>query len=333
MMYCSTIIPTIGRPTVSRAVQSVLNQAFDEADFEVIVVNDSGRPLPEEEWQKSSRVRLIHTNRHNRSVARNAGAAIAKGRYLHFLDDDDWMLPGAFKCFWQMSKKTKAAWLYGAFRFVDDYGQVITELFPDEVGNCLMQLIAWEWLPLQASWIESKAFFTIGGFAPLSSLLGGFEDIHLSREIALNYDMARADQVVTSIRVGDESSTTNYVDMFMQNRQSREKVINARGAFSRMRDSAHVSSKDSSYWNGKIVYYYMTSIKWNLQRMRLFTAFSRFAYSLTSFISSGRHIFSSNYWRGLLKPHYPRMGIALQETGTDYLYSTTRSKLKSQGQL
>ena len=45
-MFCSTIIPTIGRPSLSRAVCSVLDQEFSHDDFEVIVVSDSRKPLP-----------------------------------------------------------------------------------------------------------------------------------------------------------------------------------------------------------------------------------------------------------------------------------------------
>ena len=46
----STIIPTIGRDTLSRAVQSVLDQNCGEEKFEVIVVNDSGKALPGMSW-------------------------------------------------------------------------------------------------------------------------------------------------------------------------------------------------------------------------------------------------------------------------------------------
>ena len=76
-MFATTIIPTIGRATLSRAVRSVLDQAFDAADFEVIVVNDSGSPLPDAEWRRSERVRVVDTRRRERSVARNTGAAVA----------------------------------------------------------------------------------------------------------------------------------------------------------------------------------------------------------------------------------------------------------------
>ncbi|MGH2524992.1 MAG: glycosyltransferase family A protein, partial [Anaerolineales bacterium] len=98
-MFCSVVIPTIGRATLGRSVQSVLAQDCGAAGFEVIVVNDSGRPLPEAAWQRADGVRLITTNRRERSVARNTGAALAKGDYLCFLDDDDWLLPGALEAF------------------------------------------------------------------------------------------------------------------------------------------------------------------------------------------------------------------------------------------
>lgn len=322
-MFCSTIIPTVGRPTLSRAICSVLDQEFDHDDFEVIVVNDSGKPLPEEEWQRSAQVRVIHTNRHNRSVARNAGAAIAKGRYLHFLDDDDWMLPGAFESLWKLANTSQAGWLYGAFRLVNNQGKMIMEIFPEEIGNCFIQLVAWEWLPLQASMIESKAFFSVGGFASLHSLLGGFEDINLSRQIARYYEMARTSMVVTSIRAGDEGSTTNYNDMFRQNRQSREKALNMPGAFARMRAAARVSPSRSSYWYGRIVYYYLGSMRWNLQHKRLFSAASRGAYAIAAFAVAGRHIPSASFWRGLLKPHFPLMWIKIQEAGIDLYANTT----------
>src|SRR5687768_15800872 len=62
-LFSSTIIPTIGRTSLNRAVMSVLDQEFDRQDFEVIVVNDSGHSLPDANWMRSERVRMIETNR------------------------------------------------------------------------------------------------------------------------------------------------------------------------------------------------------------------------------------------------------------------------------
>src|SRR5215216_4453627 len=187
-MFISTIIPTIGRPTLSRAVYSVLQQDFRHEGCEVVVVNDSGGGLPAEQWQQHANVRILSTNRVNRSIARNKGASIATGRYFHFLDDDDWMLPGAFDTFWETTRNSSAAWIHGAFRLVDNTGEKIVDVFPEEKGNCYVNLISWEWLPLQASIVDARVFHKVGGFATLESLKGGFEDIDLTRHIALNDD-------------------------------------------------------------------------------------------------------------------------------------------------
>jgi glycosyltransferase involved in cell wall biosynthesis len=268
-------------------------------------------------------VRVISTNRHNRSVARNAGAAIARGKYLHFLDDDDWILPDAFESFQELAKDNFAAWLYGAFRLVNNEGATIAEIYPEESGNCFIQLISWEWLPLQASIIRSDAFFKVGGFASLDSLLGGFEDIDLSRQIARYYDMAMTPKVVTCIRAGDMGSTTNYNDMFKQNRQSRDKALNLPGAFNRMIKSVRSIPSNRSYWYGRIVYYYLGSVKRNLLHRRLFNAVSRAIFALAGFFIAARHILSTGFWRGLLKPHIPLVWIEVKKSGQE-LFKHTR---------
>ena len=122
-MFISTIIPTIGRPTLSRAIASVLDQEFQHDECEVIVVNDSGKELPAADWQERDNIRIISTNRRNRSIARNTGAAVARGQYFHFLDDDDWMLPGAFQAFWETAQQSSAGWIHGAFTLGDNNGK------------------------------------------------------------------------------------------------------------------------------------------------------------------------------------------------------------------
>ena len=324
-MLCSTIIPTIGRPSLSAAVQSVLDQGLDVDEFEMIIVNDSGKPLPNNaDWQKLDNITIIDTNKRNRSVARNVGAAASRGKYLHFLDDDDWMMPGAFETLLRVAEESNAAWIHGAFRMVDNAGVTVADIHPNEEGNCSIQMMAWEWLPLQASLIASDAFFQVDGFASLSSLGGGFEDVHLSRQISLYRDMARTDQIVATIRIGEVSSTTNYITMFDQNRQSREKTIAARHAFQRMIDSARSNPSRSNYWFGKVLYYYMASMKWHLQDKQFLVAASRGMPLLAGFFQAGPRLFSAKFWRGVVSPHYPRMGIALQKAGADHLYANTR---------
>ena len=136
-VFSSTIIPTINRSTLSRAVQSVLDQSSQEFGLEVIVVNNSGQPLPDAGWQHCERVRVINTNRRERSVARNTGAAIAQGKYLHFLDDDDWILPDAISALRALDQISDAVWLYGSCQTVDNEGSIIRRFALKEKGISL----------------------------------------------------------------------------------------------------------------------------------------------------------------------------------------------------
>jgi glycosyltransferase involved in cell wall biosynthesis len=313
-VFCSTIIPTVNRPSLAGAVESVLGQSLPGEDFEVIVVNDSGGPLSAADWQRSERVRIINTQRRNRSVARNTGAAIAKGRYLHFLDDDDWLLPGAFEAFAQLAHSSHAGWLYGGFQLADNTGNVLCEISPTEAGNCFVELVASEWIPLQASFIQVSAFFGAGGFASLESLLGGYEDIDLSRQIALYHDFASTVATVTRIRVGDVGSTTNYSAMFKQNRMSREKALATAASFSRMRASASARPTGRGYWHGRIIYYYLASAWWNLWHRRPLAAASRGVHGLAGLAAATWALASPDFWHGLMAPHRNRVWTALEES-------------------
>jgi glycosyltransferase involved in cell wall biosynthesis len=321
-MICSTIIPTVGRSSLSRAVKSVLQQNFEKDEFEVIVVNDSGDSLEPAEWMRSPQVRILHTQRHNRSVARNTGAAIAKGKYLHFLDDDDWMLPEAFQKLWKQSNVDPAGWIHGGFLLVNNEGEPLKEFQPREDGNCFIQMIASEWIPLQSSWIDAKAFFLVGGFAPLSSLEGGYEDIDLARLIAKHYDFARVADIIAAIRYGDTGSTTDYNNLVRQNRRSREKSLSAPDAFQRMWSSAQAESPLSKYWQGRVVYTYWVSLAWNLKQKRLLKAISRLIFSLFALSLSIPILYSSEFWHGALLPHHNRVRVALRDVEHN-LYTKT----------
>jgi glycosyltransferase involved in cell wall biosynthesis len=287
-VFCSTIIPTINRPTLGRSVCSVLDQSFEEADFEVIVVNDSGCPLPEDDWQHSRRVRVIDTIRRERSVARNTGAAIAKGRYLHFLDDDDILLPGALNAFWDISREDQAGWLYGFWRTVDNNGNIVEEFCPELSGNIFALLISGEGIPLQSSLILAEDFFRAGGFDPA---ITGVEDRDLGRRLSLLVDIAFVPIVAAQVRIGRVGSSTDWTRLAEEDRWGREKALMAPGSFARVR-----SSTETSYWHGRVSRAYMASTVWNLKRNHLLTAASRAAAGL---YFAGIHFFQRGFWQGV----------------------------------
>jgi len=289
-MFCSTIIPTVGRATLSRAVCSVLDQTFPTEDREVIVVNDSGKPLPALDWQHCPQVRVIDTNRRERSVARNTGAAIAKGKYLHFLDDDDLILPGALAAFAALDQTSDAVWLYGSYQTVDNAGNLVQEFHPELNGNIFALLVSGEGIPLQASLLQSKHFHAVGGYDP-NPKITGVEDRDLGRRMVLTGTIAHTPTVVAQIRIGEQGSTTNWATLAESDRLGREKALSAQNAFERLAASAQ-----SSYWRGRVTRAYFASMVWNLQRKNLLTATSR---ALGGVAFTGRYTLSADFWRGL----------------------------------
>lgn len=288
-VFCSTIIPTISRPTLTAAVNSVLNQSFQGADFEVIVVNDSGHPLPEMDWQDCERVRVIETMRRERSVARNTGAALARGQYLHFLDDDDVLLPGAFDAFWTLAQETKADWLLGAWRTVDNNRNIVAEYNPPLLGNIFALLVSGEGLPLQASLLNTKIFFKAGAFDPT---LVGTEDRDLGRRFTLIADLAFTSCVAAEIRIGQVGSSTNWGILAESDRWGREKALSTAGAFQRLQKS----SDPSHYWRGRVSRSYFASSVWNLKHKNYLTSLSRL---LSGISFTGYSSFHTDFWEGL----------------------------------
>ncbi len=295
----SYIIPTIGRSSLQVAVKSVLEQDFPQAEFEVIVVNDSGNPLLKEDWHASPYVRVINTHKSERSFARNSGAAVAQGMYIAFLDDDDWILPGALESFWQLANQyPKAAWLYGGIRIVDERGKVLGEINSGLTGNCFSQIMGGAWAPLQASIIQSQVFFGVGGFNPL---ICGTEDEDLCRRIASRGDFANTPDVVACLYRGQTWSTsTNYQRAPEDTKYSRDLILSKPKTFQRLR-----SSVDSSYWSGRVLRVYLSTLVWNLRKKRFFTALSRLLYSSAFLGLSIKYLFSRDYWAGLRADHVP----------------------------
>lgn len=91
----SVVIPTYNRSTdLKRALLSVLNQSL--GNFEILVIDNHSQDDTDEMIQLigDSRVQLFKI--HNDgiiAISRNKGAEHARGKYIAFLDSDDWWRP------------------------------------------------------------------------------------------------------------------------------------------------------------------------------------------------------------------------------------------------
>lgn len=76
-----------------KCIESILNQTYK--NFELILVDDGSKDncgnICDEYAQKDNRIVVIHKENGGLSSARNAGIDIAKGKYIGFVDSDDWI--------------------------------------------------------------------------------------------------------------------------------------------------------------------------------------------------------------------------------------------------
>lgn len=89
--YFSIVLPTYNRAAyLPVAIQSVLDQTF--VDFELIIVDDGSTDTTAEVVSKFADPRIKYFKKENeeRSIARNFGIGHATGRYINFLDADDY---------------------------------------------------------------------------------------------------------------------------------------------------------------------------------------------------------------------------------------------------
>jgi GT2 family glycosyltransferase len=100
-MELSVVIPTHRRPgPLSEALGSALSQGI--ADLEVVVVDDSADREGRAVVEKLSDPRVTYLTMDpptggNPSRVRNTGFAKTAGRFVHFLDDDDRVVAGAYR--------------------------------------------------------------------------------------------------------------------------------------------------------------------------------------------------------------------------------------------
>jgi len=93
-----------------KCIDSILAQTF--TDFELILVND-GSPdscpaICDEYASIDSRINVIHKENSGQGSARNMGLDIAVGKYVGFIDSDDWTDPNMYKTLFNLCEKHNA---------------------------------------------------------------------------------------------------------------------------------------------------------------------------------------------------------------------------------
>lgn len=117
-MRFSVIIPLYNKaPYVAKAIQSVLAQTFK--DFELIVVDDGSKDdsasVAAHAIEGHSNCQIIRQENAGVSMARNNGVALSQGKYLCFLDADDWWELNFLEEMSKLIEEFPDAGIYGSY--------------------------------------------------------------------------------------------------------------------------------------------------------------------------------------------------------------------------
>ncbi|MGQ9455049.1 MAG: glycosyltransferase family 2 protein [Armatimonadota bacterium] len=303
----SCVIPTLKRERLlAEAVESVLSQEAPGVDVEVVVVNDAGEPLSPAGWQNDNRVTVFHTYNTERCVARNTGAALSRGDYLHFLDDDDMLLPGAYAAFGEAARRNpEAVWITAPYEAVLGDGGATIVVHPVVDGSVFARLVAGIGVPLGSSWVSRKAFLSAGGFDPSFTVM---EDLEFLQRLVLEGPVEYCEFVVARFRMGRHPlSTTNWDESSDACRMQREKAFGIPN-FLRVLE-ASLRCKDTAQLRGRLVRFCVGSALRHLRKGSACIAVQRFGMALRLAMPG---IARSGFWRGLGTGVIPGDSLACQ---------------------
>lgn len=107
----SIIVPVYNvEQYLKQCLDSIVKQTFE--DFEVICINDGSTDnsfnILKEYARKDNRFKLISQENQGQGIARNKGIDIATGKYLLFVDPDDWIEANTLELIYKRAEKCQA---------------------------------------------------------------------------------------------------------------------------------------------------------------------------------------------------------------------------------
>lgn len=128
MPIVSVIVPIYNvERYLCECIDSILNQSFK--DFELILVDD-GSPdscpfICDEYAKRDNRIRVIHKSNGGLSSARNAGLELATGKYILFVDSDDFVMPQLLSISIRKLEDSKCDCLRFGYNKIDNQGNIL----------------------------------------------------------------------------------------------------------------------------------------------------------------------------------------------------------------
>lgn len=214
---------------VAQAIQSVLKQSFE--DFELIIVDDGSTDnsgfICDEYAKNDSRIIVLHKQNGGVCSARNVGIEKSKGKYITFIDNDDFYEEGFLDILFNEMEQTNADFIKAGRRNIKISSQM--DILGENICTYKEKSIlsrsefAKKYFDIKKSGILSsiwnglykRSLIVNSGIRFDESVKHGNEDLIFNCEISLNSDTIEIipDVIYTHFyRLGHSTSTKFYPD-------------------------------------------------------------------------------------------------------------------------
>lgn len=210
----SIILTTYNRPDLLKdALASVGSQTL--RDFEVILINDNGEPVEHLLAAYDFPITYIRQGRNQGlSAARNAGLALARGRYIVYLDDDDIYLPNHLAVLAEAFEQHPGSVIYTGVEYVNEKlkdGQRIElgrgQPFKHEVFD-RDRLFVQNYIPVN-TWAHPRQMLaTVGEF---DTSLAAFEDWDMLLRLATRYPFVHVQMVTSEVHTREPGAGGDHM--------------------------------------------------------------------------------------------------------------------------
>ncbi len=197
-------------------IESVLSQTFN--DFEVIVVDDGSTDNTCDvlkPYLNDPRIRYVRQENSGQAKAKNNGIHHSRGRFVAFLDADDFWAPTKLERQINFFQDERVGVVYSRYRFVNEDGNILNSyklgkyLQPRE-GMVTRYLVFDNFVPFSSSVVRKEVFERVGVFD--ETLRMGI-DWDLWLRASVHFQFKYVDEYLLFYRVGHQGQMSRNVEM------------------------------------------------------------------------------------------------------------------------
>jgi glycosyltransferase involved in cell wall biosynthesis len=191
------------------AIRSVKNQTYPA--WEIVVVNDGSTDNTQEIVKQYEEVTYVFQENKGLAAARNAGIKVSTGKYLLFLDADDFLYPNALSDNVSVLEKYPSiAFVSGAHKKIDTHGNILDDSISNPGVNHYEELLQGNYIGMHATVLYQRWVFEKFNF---NESLDVCEDYELYLRIARKFPVMHHNHFIAAYVLHGSNMSGNIIKM------------------------------------------------------------------------------------------------------------------------